>query len=206
MKRKVLSIFMFFVLTFSLVIPAFAAGLSVTYTGSAIQGCSMTFTTTANGIYTGTSTVCDYFCVTRPDGSTDVLGNQNGTVWNNMGSNVFMFSCAYTFTQLGQYRITAYYSDGGWSLYSSTYNINVIELPTPTYSVPTYHCYWGTKLSDLTFVDSCFLWSSNTSDTLPLGTLTRYATYTKSGYKTVTNIPITIVVTAYPVHFQMTVK
>jgi hypothetical protein len=97
------------------------------------------------------------------------------------------------------YRWGALNTSGTW-----TWNLT-ISGGTPTYMTPSYSCVWGTKLSDLTFTDTCFSWTSPTSEVLPVGTTTRYAKYEKAGYDTVTDIPIIITVSPYPVHFKMEV-
>lgn len=75
----------------------------------------------------------------------------------------------------------------------------------PTYTAPTYTIPYGTDLSALILPDSFWSWESTMSGVLPVGTYTKYASYSPPNYSSVSNIPITIAITPYKVKFEVEV-
>lgn len=103
----------------------------------------------------------------------------------------------------------------GWQVYdnaaktiiytgAATWYVNIYG-GTPTYTVPSFTCKYGTKLSDLKFDDSNFHWQSDVDSVMPVGTYVKYATYSKPYYDTVNNIPITVTISPFMTHYKMEV-
>lgn len=204
MKRKILSLFLAVFLIATVGMPACAA-TTPTASGS------------ISGDYCvgGIITVTGQFTVPALGHSTSwsvTVTDQSGVLIATLGSGSesvgtwMTKSVSYTYALPGG---PSYYIVWFHCVYASqtdTPSVQITPSPAPSYTVPTFACEYGTQLSSLTFTDTHFTWSSSTSESLPIGTLTRYAAYTKTGYCTIHNIPITITVTPYVAHFKLEVS
>lgn len=83
--------------------------------------------------------------------------------------------------------------------------IITVSLPIPTYEIPAYAIAYGTNLNILSLPDAYWSWEGIMSGVLPVGTHTKYASYSLPNYASVSNIPITITITPFKIKFDVEV-